>query len=37
VKVFRDEFAYHIEKKRCLVGPGGYSSANPDAAKMAAD
>ncbi|HUL97093.1 MAG TPA: NADH-quinone oxidoreductase subunit NuoF [Usitatibacter sp.] len=37
VKVFREEFEHHIAHKRCSVKPGGYSSANPDAAKMAAD
>jgi NADH-quinone oxidoreductase subunit F len=37
VKVFRGEFEYHIEHKRCQVKAGGYSSANPDLAKMAAD
>jgi NADH-quinone oxidoreductase subunit F len=37
VKVFRDEFMHHIEHKCCSVKPGGYSSANPDTAKMAAD
>jgi NADH-quinone oxidoreductase subunit F len=37
VKVFRSEFVYHIEHKRCQVKAGGYSSANPDLAKMAAD
>ena len=26
VKNFREEFEYHIAKKRCLVAPGGYSS-----------
>ena len=25
VKQFRDEFEHHIEHKRCLVAPGGYS------------
>jgi NADH-quinone oxidoreductase subunit F len=37
VKVFRDEFVHHIEHKCCLVKPGGYSNANPDLNKMAAD
>jgi NADH-quinone oxidoreductase subunit F len=37
VKQFRAEFEHHIEHKRCLVGPGGYSSASTDAAKLAAD
>jgi hypothetical protein len=37
VKQFRSEFEYHIEHKRCQVKHGGYSSADPDAAKMAAD
>lgn len=25
IKTFREEFEYHIEKKRCLVGPGAVS------------
>jgi NADH-quinone oxidoreductase subunit F len=37
VKVFRSEFEHHIDHKCCTVKPGGYSSANPDTAKMAAD
>ena len=37
VKTYRDEFQHHIDHKRCLVKPGGYSSANPDLAKLAAD
>src|SRR5689334_4691380 len=37
VKVFKDEFLHHIHNKSCTVRPGGYSSANPDTAKMAAD
>ena len=37
VKVFREEFEYHIKHKCCSVKAGGYSSANSDAAKMAAD
>jgi NADH-quinone oxidoreductase subunit F len=39
VKTYRDEFEYHIDNQRCMVGPGGYSSAggNVDALKMAAD
>ena len=37
VKTYRDEFQHHIEHKRCLVRAGGYSSANPDLARMAAD
>jgi NADH-quinone oxidoreductase subunit F len=37
VKVFRSEFEHHIEHKCCTVKPGGYSNANPDSAKMAAD
>jgi NADH-quinone oxidoreductase subunit F len=37
VKQFRAEFEHHIEHKRCLVAPGGYSSAGADANKMAAD
>ncbi len=37
VKVFRGEFEYHIEHKRCQVKAGGYSSSNPDLNKMAAD
>jgi NADH-quinone oxidoreductase subunit F len=37
VKAYREEFEYHIEKKHCMVGPGGYSSASADAMKMAAD
>ncbi len=37
VKLFRDEFQHHIDHKRCRVKPGGYSSANPDLAKLAAD
>ncbi|MGZ5597206.1 MAG: NADH-ubiquinone oxidoreductase-F iron-sulfur binding region domain-containing protein, partial [Usitatibacter sp.] len=37
VKVYRDEFVHHIEHKCCTVKPGGYSSANPDLNRMAAD
>jgi NADH-quinone oxidoreductase subunit F len=37
VKQFRAEFEHHIEHKRCLVAPGGYSSAGADAHQMAAD
>jgi NADH-quinone oxidoreductase subunit F len=37
VKTYRDEFQHHIDHKRCTVAPGGYSSADPDLAKMAAD
>ena len=37
VKTYRDEFQHHIDHKRCTVKPGGYSSADPDLAKMAAD
>jgi len=37
VKVFREEFEYHIKHKCCSVKAGGYSSASADAAKMAAD
>jgi NADH-quinone oxidoreductase subunit F len=37
VKQFRAEFEHHVEHKRCLVAPGGYSSAGADAHKMAAD
>ncbi len=37
VKTYRDEFQHHIDHKRCLVKPGGYSAANPDLAKLAAD
>jgi len=37
VKTYRDEFQHHIDHKRCTVRPGGYSSADPDLAKMAAD
>jgi NADH-quinone oxidoreductase subunit F len=37
VKTYRDEFQHHIDHKRCLVKPGGYSSANVDLSKMAAD
>ena len=37
VKVFRSEFEHHIEHKCCTVWAGGYSSANPDANRMAAD
>ncbi len=29
VKNFREEFEYHIANKRCLVGPGGYSTSAP--------
>jgi NADH-quinone oxidoreductase subunit F len=32
VKVFRDEFQHHIDHKRCVVAPGGYSSPDPHAA-----
>jgi NADH-quinone oxidoreductase subunit F len=37
VKQFRDEFEHHIRHKRCLVKAGGYSSADDDARRMAAD
>src|SRR5258708_5053281 len=37
VKVYRDEFIHHVEHKSCTVKPGGYSSANPDLGKLAAD
>ncbi|MGE0355837.1 MAG: NADH-quinone oxidoreductase subunit NuoF [Burkholderiales bacterium] len=37
VKQFRAEFEHHVARKRCLVAPGGYSSADPDSAKRAAD
>jgi NADH-quinone oxidoreductase subunit F len=37
VKQFRAEFEHHIEHKRCLVAPGGYSSASAGAHRMAAD
>jgi len=37
VKQFRAEFEHHIQHKRCLVKAGGYSSADPDSARMAAD
>lgn len=37
VKQFRAEFEHHIEHKRCLVAPGGYSSADAGGEKMAAD
>jgi NADH-quinone oxidoreductase subunit F len=37
VKQFRSEFEHHILHKRCLVKAGGYSSADPDANKLAAD
>ncbi len=37
VKQFRAEFEHHIEHKRCLVAPGGYSSAIADTHEMAAD
>ena len=37
VKVYRSEFEHHIQSKCCTVRPGGYSSAQPDAARMAAD
>ena len=37
VKQFRAEFEHHIAHKRCLVRAGGYSSADPDAGKLAAD
>ncbi len=37
VKVYREEFEHHIHNKSCTVKPGGYSSANPDLGKMAAD
>ena len=37
VKVYKDEFLHHIHNKSCTVKPGGYSSANPDLGKMAAD
>jgi NADH-quinone oxidoreductase subunit F len=37
VKQFRAEFEHHILHKRCLVKAGGYSSADLDATKLAAD
>ena len=30
VRLFRDEFMYHIEHKRCVVGPGAVVAAWPD-------
>jgi NADH-quinone oxidoreductase subunit F len=27
LKHFRDEFAYHVEHKRCMVGPGASRAA----------
>ena len=30
VKVFRDEFQYHIDHKCCNVKPGGYSTDHPE-------
>jgi NADH-quinone oxidoreductase subunit F len=35
LKHFRDEFAYHVEHKRCLVGPGATRAA-PHAEAVAA-
>ena len=37
VKQVRAEFEHHIAHKRCLVAPGGYSSATDDHQRMAAD
>ena len=37
VRQYRGEFEYHIANRRCQVKAGGYSSRDPDAAKMAAD
>jgi NADH-quinone oxidoreductase subunit F len=37
VKQFRAEFEHHIEHKRCLVAPGGYSGAAAGEQRMAAD
>jgi NADH-quinone oxidoreductase subunit F len=37
VKTYRAEFEHHIEHRRCQVAAGGYSSANPDLDKLAAD
>ena len=37
VKTYRTEFEYHIENKRCMVKPGGYSSRNPDLELAAAE
>jgi len=37
VKTYRSEFEYHIENKRCMVKPGGYSSRNPDLELAAAE
>jgi NADH-quinone oxidoreductase subunit F len=41
VKNYRQEFEYHIQNKRCMVAPGGYSSArghaDTEALKLAAD
>jgi NADH-quinone oxidoreductase subunit F len=37
VKIYRSEFEYHIENKRCMVNPGGYSSRNPDLELAAAE
>ena len=32
VKTFRDEFEYHVDKKRCLVGPGSIAAPERAAA-----
>ena len=37
VKTYRSEFEYHIEHKRCMVNPGGYSSRNPGLELAAAE
>jgi NADH-quinone oxidoreductase subunit F len=37
VKTYREEFEHHIRHQRCQVRPGGYSSADPDLQKAAAD
>ena len=37
VKNYREEFEYHIANKRCMVGPGGYSSHHDAPLAMAAE
>ncbi len=38
VKTYREEFEYHVAHKRCMVGPGGYSTpAQHESLAMAAE
>ena len=37
VKNYREEFEYHVENKRCMVAPGGYSTPAAEPLAMAAE